>query len=503
MSLTSFPESYWLATAKIPEYETLRESVKTEILVIGGGISGITTAYLLAKEGKKVILVTAGRLIGGTTGYTTAKITAQHGLIYDEYIHHFGEDKARLYYEANNGGLRFIRETAEELGIECDLVEEDAYVYATSEEQAARVRAEHDAYVKLGIPGELTDTINLPLKVHAAVAMKDQARFHPVPYLSRLAEEFVRLGGHIYENTMIETIKEGSPSVAISTDDFEISCVDIISCAHFPAFDSGFYFSRLHAESSYVIAARTPWEDLKGMFISADKPNRSIRSVTYGGEKLLLIGGESHKTGQGICTIKHYEALYAWAREKFGATDFPYRWSSNDFVTLDKLPYIGQATKSKPHSYVATGYRKWGMTTGTAAALLLRDLLTGKSNPCEELFAPSRFHADPDIKTFLAQNADVAKHFIQGKLEWLDKKTQELNKDEGSLVRLNGKKSGAYVDPDGNLHLVDATCTHMGCEVEWNSGDRTWDCPCHGSRFDYRGQVVEGPAVKPLKNLQL
>jgi Rieske Fe-S protein len=142
------------------------------------------------------------------------------------------------------------------------------------------------------------------------------------------------------------------------------------------------------------------------------------------------------------------------------------------------------------------------MTTGTAAALLLRDLLTGKSSPYEELFAPSRFQADQDVKTFLAQNVDVAKHFIQGKLEWLGKKPKELNRDEGALVRINGKKAGAYVDQDGKLHLVDATCTHMGCEVEWNSGDRTWDCPCHGSRFDYRGEVMEGPAVKPLKSLQ-
>ncbi len=502
MNRIPFPESYWLSSSKMPTFKPLQESIRTQIAVIGGGITGITTAYLLAKEGMDVVLATAGLLLGGTTGYTTAKITTQHDLIYEEYIRVFGIEQAKLYYEANLDGLRFIQDTVRKFDVECDLVEEDAYVYATSEEQAERISAEYEAYVKLGISGELTDRLDLPFPVRAAVAMKDQARFHPVPYLARLVEEFVRLGGQIYENTMIETIKEGIPSVAISADGFEIICADVVACSHFPAFETGFYFARLHAESSYVIAARIPGEIPKGMFISADEPKRSIRSVTYGGEKLMLIGGESHKTGQGINTIEHYEALEAWAREMYGANEFPYRWSSNDFITLDKLPYIGQSTKDKPHSYVATGFRKWGMTTGTASALLLRDLLTGKSSPYEELFAPSRFHADKDVKTFLTQNADVAKHFIQGKLERLDIKPKELNKDEGALVRINGKKAGAYVDQDGKLHLVDATCTHMGCEVEWNSGDRTWDCPCHGSRFDYRGEVMEGPAVKPLKDLQ-
>lgn len=500
MSTSPFPESYWLASAKLPVYGPLERSVTTDIAVIGGGIAGITTAYLLAKAGKRVALATAGKLLGGTTGYTTAKVTAQHDLIYAEYIGHFGEMKARLYYDANMEGLRFIRDTIAELGIECDWAEEEAFVYATNGEEAARVRAEYEAYVRLGIPGRLSERAGLPVETTAAVAMEGQARFHPVPYLARLAEEFVRMGGRIYEDTMIETVVEGDPSRAIAVGGAEIMCGDVVSCAHFPAFETGLYFARLHAESSYVIAARTPGEHPPGMYISAGEPKRSIRSSSFGGEKLLLIGGETHKTGQGENTIEHYEALEAWAAEKFGATAFPYRWSSNDFISLDNLPYIGQATSSRPHSFVATGFRKWGMTTGAVAAIVLRDLLTGKGSPYEELFNPSRFHPDPAIKNLIVENADVAARFVQGKLEWLRAKPEDLKPDEGTLVRINGRKAAAYRDPDGELHLLDATCTHMGCEVEWNAGDRTWDCPCHGSRFDCKGEVVEGPAVDPLPN---
>ncbi|MBO7742694.1 FAD-dependent oxidoreductase [Paenibacillus sp. MWE-103] len=501
MNVYPYPESYWLASAPLPSYPSLQASVDAEVAVIGGGIAGITTAYLLARAGKQVVLATAGKLLGGTTGHTTAKITAQHDLIYADLIRRFGEEQARLYYEANAEGLRFMRETVRELGIDCDFRDEEAIVYATCERQAERLRAEYEAYAKLGIPGEWRERLALPFAARGGLAMKDQARFHPVPYLAKLAEAFVRLGGRIYEETTIETVEEGEPSIAVTADGAKIACENIVSCAHFPVFETGLFFARLHAESSYVVAARVPGEHPKGMYISAGEPKRSIRSVAFGGEELLLIGGETHKTGQGINTVEHYEALEAWARETFGAAAFPYRWSANDFITLDRLPYIGRATRKRPHSFVATGFRKWGMTTGTAAALLLRDLLTGRSSRYEALFAPSRFHA-PDVKPLVAENAGAAKHYIQGKLEWLGRKPEELNRDEGALVRVNGRKAGAYVDADGTLHLVDATCTHMGCEVEWNSGDRTWDCPCHGSRFDYRGRVAEGPATEPLSELR-
>ncbi|WP_040951912.1 FAD-dependent oxidoreductase [Gorillibacterium massiliense] len=504
MSLPRFPESYWLSSADIPAFEPLKASIDVEVAVIGGGITGITTAYLLAKEGKRTALLTSGSLIGGTTGYTTAKITVQHNLIYDEHIRHFGLEKAGLFYQANNEALAFIRKKVEEYGIDCDFTEEDAFVYATTDVGEELLRKEVAAYRELNIPGYLTDDLPLPFPVRSALGLRGQARFHPVPYLVRLVTEFVRMGGQVYEDTMVEAVEEGSPNRLKIGGGIEAVCDDVVSCSHFPVLESGLYFARLHAESSYVLAARLPHgqELPAGMYISADNPTRSIRTVTYKGEKLLLLGGESHKTGQGVCTIKHYEALEGWANSVFGVTDFPYRWSTNDFVTLDKLPYIGQATGRHPHSFVATGYRKWGMTSGTAAALLLTDLIVGRDNRYRELFDPVRFQADPDLKELIVQNADVAKQMIAGKLEWLTRKPDELGRDEGALVRIGGRKAGAYRDAEGELFLVDSTCTHLGCEVEWNNGDRTWDCPCHGSRFHYDGGVLEGPATEPLKRIE-
>jgi Rieske Fe-S protein len=217
---------------------------------------------------------------------------------------------------------------------------------------------------------------------------------------------------------------------------------------------------------------------------------------------VILVGGENHKTGQGITTLRHYEALEKYAEETFGIEKYLYRWSAQDLTTLDKVPYVGRITSSHPNVFVATGFRKWGMTNGTAAAILLKDLIARGESLYEELYSPSRFEGDTMVKNFLAGNAEVAKHLVKGKIEKPNKNPEELKHDEGAVVSVRGKRAGAYKDSSGLLHIVDTTCTHLGCEVEWNSGDRTWDCPCHGSRFSYNGEVVEGPAEKPLKRLE-
>jgi Rieske Fe-S protein len=197
--------------------------------------------------------------------------------------------------------------------------------------------------------------------------------------------------------------------------------------------------------------------------------------------------------------MEHYKALKNFAEQVFDIENTVYRWSAQDLVTLDKLPYIGELTSSQPNILVATGYRKWGMTNGTAAALLFRDIILGKENAYQHLYSPSRFYANPSLKNFLVENADVVSHLIKGKLEISDVRAEDLSNDEGAVTTVRGHRKGAYKDQEGKLHIVDTTCTHIGCEVEWNSGDRSWDCPCHGSRFSYTGEVIEGPAEKPLQ----
>ena len=237
------------------------------------------------------------------------------------------------------------------------------------------------------------------------------------------------------------------------------------------------------------------------MFLSIDEPSRSLRYTELNGEELVLVGGESHKTGQGNEMSEHYEALKQFAEDTIGVESIPYHWSAQDLVTIDKIPFIGPISGGEEHILAATGFKKWGMTSSALAAKLLADHIQNKKNPFSGLFIPSRFHADPGLKKLISYNADVAKHLISGKLERPDASPEALQPGEGKIVTVNGKRAGAYKDEKGCLHLVDTTCTHLGCEVEWNDGERTWDCPCHGSRFTPDGKVAEGPAIKRLKRI--
>lgn len=494
-------EPIWRKNVQIPKFQPLQEDQKADVVIVGGGITGITTAYLLAKKGVKIILLEADNLLNGTTGHTTAKITAQHDLIYDELIHHLGESKARLYYEANTEAMHFIGRTVQELSIECGYSGQDAYLYGTTEQSARKLEKEYRAYQRLGIQGELVQDIPFNIKVTAGLRMNNQAQFHPLAYLARLVQKITEAGGQIYEQTVAVNIaQDGEGTSVLTRNGHRVTARHVIACSHFPFYEgTGFYSGRLHAERSYVLACKVTKKYPGGMYLSVEQASRSIRSATWDGEEVVLIGGESHKAGQGKDTREHYQALEQFSQAVFGSQELLFRWSTQDLITLDKLPYVGPLTASQPGVLVATGYRKWGMTNGTAAAHLLMDLVLEHGNPYRELLAPSRFYVDPSLKTFFKENANVAKHLIKGKLELPDHALQDLGYDEGAVVRLDGKRKGAYKDKEGKLHIVDTTCTHVGCEVNWNAGDRTWDCPCHGSRFSYTGEVLEGPAEKPLQ----
>ena len=503
--LPQYPESLWRASTELPTFPQLKEDITVDVGIVGAGITGITTAYLLSKEGFKVALLDAGQILQGTTGHTTAKVTTQHGMIYDELIQHFGVEQASKYYHANNEALQFMAQTVKDLDISCEWKVEDAYLYAEGEQAKAKLLKEFQAYEKLAIPGQWIEHVPIPLVVKGAIQLPGQAQYHPLAYMKRLVEAIVEAGGLIYENTTVSEKLEGERPFTLRSlhGDHKVTCQHIVSASHFPFTDAGgLFFSRLHAERSYVIAmtSETPFEG--GMYLSVDEPTRSLRSATWNGEPVVLVGGDSHKTGQGICTYRHYENLEEFGGNLLGMKNIPFRWSAQDLFTLDKVPYIGQITAQHEGIYVATGFAKWGMTSGTLSAKLITDQIQGRENPYSELFTPSRhFQADPSIKNFIVQNANVAKELISGKLEIVRAKADELQKDEGSVVTHYGKRAGAYRDPEGSLHLVDTTCTHMGCEVEWNKGDRSWDCPCHGSRFGYDGHVLEGPAEEPLKKL--
>lgn len=495
-------ESYWMAQTSPPSFSELNQNVDTDVGIVGGGITGITTAYLLAKKGYKVAIIEAEKILTGTTGHTTAKITAQHDLIYDEFINHLGDEQAKQYYQANSEALNFIKQKVKQSKINCAFKEEDAYIYATSAQKARIIEKEAKAYESLGIDGQYVEQLPIALDVESGVVMKNQAQFNPLQYLTHLVSELQNMGVQIFENTVAVDVEEGSQPKILTKYGYQVTCQNIVSCSHFPFYDGkGLYFSRMYADRSYIVGGELNKDYPGGMYLSADKPKRSIRTANMDGKSLLLIGGEGHKTGQGGSSLQHFDNLKNFGRVQFGIENYLYHWGAQDLITMDKVPYVGRLTSRHDNIFVATGYRKWGMTNGTNAALLISDLIQGNTNPYEDLFSPTRFHADPSIKKFLSMNSNVAAELIKGKLNKGSKRPEDLRKGEGDNVTYQNKNAGGYRDENGQLHVLDRTCTHMGCEVEWNDGERTWDCPCHGSRFSYDGEVFEGPADKPLKKL--
>jgi len=494
------PTSYWIDSTNFDETISLKENIETDVAIVGGGITGITTGYLLAKEGYKVTLLEADRVFQGTTGHTTAKVTSQHGLIYNELIEHVGEKSARQYFDFNERAREFIETIVSENQLDCDFEKQDAILYAVSTKSARKLNKEIKAYEQLNIPHTVIEKLSFNVDIQSALVMNNQAQFHPLHYLTFLLSEFKKMGGQVYEQTPIINMSEGQTPIIQTRDGHNITAKYALSCSHFPFYDGdNYFFSRMHVERSYIVAAEDKKVD--GMYLSVDSPTRSVRTATINGKPHLLIGGDGHKTGQGEPMMHHYEALQSFAEEVFDASSFPYRWSAQDIYTLDNIPYIGTLTDNYPNSFLATGFRKWGMTTGTGAALMLRDYVVGKDTEDMALFDPNRFLINPSLKDFLQQNIDVAKHFIGDKLMPVEKKLEEVQTGEGAIVSKDGSRAGAYRDEQGTLHVVDTTCTHLGCEVKWNNGDSTWDCPCHGSRFSYDGTVIEGPADQPLKSL--
>ncbi|WP_280770793.1 FAD-dependent oxidoreductase [Salipaludibacillus daqingensis] len=504
MEIPMNSKSLWHENDKRHSFPILQDHISTDVTIIGAGTTGITSAYLLAKQGIKVTLIEAGKILDGTTGYTTAKVTSQHGPIYQDLLHDFGKNNAKLYYEANEEALTFIRKTVKEQNIECDLSSENALLYTTNEKNITKLIDEEKAYKTLGIDGGIVNLgSDLPFRVVKALMMRDQLQFNPVKFFAGLIPTILKNGGRIFEHTRASHVKDKNIPSVKTTAGHTIKSNYVLVSSHFPFNDQdGLYFSRLHVERSYCLAVKTRKNPPRDMYLSIDHPSRSLRyAKSETGESLLLVGGEGHKSGKNYGkTTEHYERLKQYTEENFGVEAIPFRWSAQDLKTLDNIPYIGPISSGKDNVLVATGYGKWGMSNGVAAAMILSDRLMGKKNRYSDLFDPRRSEKKKtNAATFLKENMDVGKEFIGGKLHRPNKDVDQLSIDEGAIVHYNGNKVGAYKDSKGELHLVETTCPHMGCDTSWNDAERSWDCPCHGSRFSYTGEILEGPAVKPLK----
>lgn len=495
-------QSYWIDSVKnmTREYPALSEDIKADVVIVGGGIAGITCAYLLSKEGLSVAVLEAGRIARGTTGHTTAKVTSQHNLIYNKLIRQMGSEMAQQYADANETAIREIKALTENLKIDCDFVSQSAFLFTESDEFLQELHDETDAAIRLGLPAAYTDSIPLPLMVKGAVRFDNQAQFHPLKYVQSLAEAFTGHGGKIFEMTRAVEVDFDEGYCIKTSQGKKAVGSNLIIASHYPFYNKhGMYFTRIYQERSYVAAIKASAPYPGGLYINAEEPTRSLRGQKFGDGELILVGGANHKAGQCEDTRKKYGELFDFAEPYFSMTDIPYRWSAQDCMTLDGVPYVGSFTEDTPNLYIATGFGKWGMTNSMASGMLLRDLIIKGESPWKDVYSPSRETKAASAVSFVTENFNVAKQLIGGKLQSLDKEEDvDLAPGEGKVVELYGKRTGAYRDEDGILYLVNTTCTHMGCELNWNAAERTWDCPCHGSRFSYEGKILEGPAVSEL-----
>jgi glycine/D-amino acid oxidase-like deaminating enzyme len=459
-------ESLWVGTApERPELPRLEHDVEADVAVVGGGIVGLTTALLARRAGASIVLVEADRVGNGVSGYTTAKVSSQHGLVYARLRSSLGQDAARLYGQINEAALAWIAEHVEAAKIDCDFRRRASYAYVLGDSDRDEIEAEARAAQAAGLPAELVEQTPLPYPVAAAVRFDGQAEFHAGKYLGALADELRDGGCEIFENSRALDVDEGGRCVVETDAGGRVLADRVVIATHYPFLDRSLAFARVHAERSYAIACRVDGDLPEGMFISGDSPTRSIRTAPIDGEELLLVGGESHKTGTGGDTEQRYRNLERFARKHWDLESVEYRWSSQDGITLDRVPYVGRITPRSRRILTATGFAKWGMTGGTAAAAVLAELLESDTrSPAAELLDPWRLTARASLPSLLKENVQVGLHFVGDRI---------------------AKRSAPR-------------CTHLGCKLDWNSAERSWDCPCHGSRFAADGSVLEGPAVEPL-----
>ena len=491
--------SLWVATTRAGLEDSAADRRRRfDVVVVGAGIAGLTTARLLVSEGYAVAVLDAGLVGAGVTGYTTAKLTALQRTTAGDIRSRSGDERAAAYVQANVAAVERVAELVASDNIACDFERAPACTYTTEPNGSDAIHAEHDVLVAAGFPARLNKDTELPFAVAAAVWLDGQAQFHPRRFCLGLAQAIINAGGVVAEMCRVLDVNEGGGTCTVVVEDAPAITADqVVIATHLPMLDAGCYFARAHPSRSYALAARVPGERIRGMYISSDEPTRSIRSTPDG---WTILGGEGHRVGQHEDTRRCYQALETWATATFAVDEIGYRWSAQDYESIDGVPYVGRLSRGHHRMWTATGFRKWGMTNGTVAAMILADRISGRDNPWAETFDSIRRPPATSLKRLITDNVQVAKRFVGDRVRtWHPKPAEDLAAGDGGIVELDGHAVAGYRDHDGALHAVATTCTHLGCRVTFNTAERSWDCPCHGSRFDVDGRVLQGPAVEDLE----
>ena len=491
--------SLWEATSSAAAFPRLEGPVEADVIVVGGGIVGVVTALLLKREGRRVVLVELGRIGQGTTGRTTAKVTVGHGLVYGELAAAHGCAAARVYAEANAAAIAELEETVRREGVDCDWETAANCVYTVDPGRVSDLEAEVEAARLAGVEAVLTNETDLPFPVAAALRIDGQAQLHPLKLLQGLVRLISGDGCHVFEQTRATGVRRGELHV-VETSGGELRARDVVVATHLPFLGRGLHFARTYPVKSYAISGTVDEERAPdGMFISVESPTRSLRSTpATHGFRTVIVGGESGLPGEDAG--RHYEALEGFLLAHYGVRA-EHRWSAHDFVPADGLPFIGRLVRREERLHVATGFAKWGLTKGVLAARIVTDAIAGRRSEAATLFDPARVAGPRGAARLASANAQVAARFVGGRLSLPDDRAriEELAPGDGAVVRVGVKQYAVHRDDAGVLHVFSARCPHLGCIVGWSGADRTWECPCHGSRFAADGTLVEGPATRDLE----
>ena len=497
--------SVWLDSVnRFDNLGSLNEDVEADICIIGAGIFGATCAYYLSKLGYKTIVLEKDDIATKTTAFTTGKITSQHGLFYSYLMKTFGLSFAKNYFDSNEEAINNIVNIIEDEKINCDLELQNNYVYTASASSIPAIEEEISAVQSLGGSCEFTTTTSFPFKIKGAACFKNQAQFNPLKYVHALCQKSIDRGTTFYINTVATNIEKHGELYQTFANNHIITSKYVIVASHYPFMKlPGFYFSKMYQSTSYIIAIDAKKTLPNGMYICSDVPHFSFRTAKFNGKRILLIGGFEHKTGLHISYKDSYGALENEAKSLYPECEVLYKWSTEDCISLDKVPYIGSYSPTLPNVFVGTGFKKWGMTLSNVAANIIVDKIQNVDNKYAEIYCSSRFDAFKNFKEFKNMMVQSANSLIFNKLKPSEEDFEEIPNDSGGIIQINKEKVGIYKDVNGKVFAVKPICTHLGCLLSWNDVDKTWDCPCHGSRYDFSGKNIYNPAFDDLETYDI
>ncbi|MFN2527321.1 MAG: FAD-dependent oxidoreductase [Candidatus Baltobacteraceae bacterium] len=501
-------ESLWSATADMPGAPSLSDNKEVDVCVVGAGIAGLTTAYLLAKQGARVVVLDRATLGGRQTPQTTAHITAALDDHYADLEKLHGEEGARLAAQSHTAAIACIARIAGDEGIACDFERADAYLYLGPDDKLSILDEEFAAAGRAGLDVEMVDRAPYadPFDTGRAVRFLDHAQFHPLKYLAGLCRSLESLGAELYENTCVEKIEDGKPVCVTTQSGFVVRAGAVVVATNSPINDRVTVHTKQAPYSTYVIGLKVKRDSIPKC-LSYDTPDPYHYIRVYSPDErdydVLIVGGEDDKTGETDAGQEHFASIERWTRERFPqAGERLYAWSGQIYEPVDSLAFIGR----NPHDqnvYIATGDSGNGITHGTIAGILIADLIAGKENPWEKLYSPGRISLEPAaLGEFMKGTATVVKDLAQNLTGGEVQREEDIAAGSGALMRDGIRKIAVYRDETGAVHRMHAQCTHLGCIVHWNSTENEWDCPCHGSRFDATGNVVNGPAISNLKPVE-